>query len=166
MYAYGYYYYTFAHTCYSIYTDTLGTLYTVHLCLSVSCGHENPASSLAAPATEFAPIYPHSARSITSVGFHHLILISLLTLPLSFSILTPAVLLSFLYWHSLHTFLPFAILLISSHLSPNFFQDSYLSLSPDLLYNPVQHIPQFLFWLCVFLQMQRMMSRTSFLMRM
>lgn len=116
VYAYGYYYYTFVHTCYSIYTDTLGILYTVHLCLSVSCSHENPASSLAAPATEFALIYPHSARSITSVSFHHLILISLLTLPLSFSILTPAVIKCFILTQPPH----FPPICHPSHFEPTF----------------------------------------------
>lgn len=63
---------THFHTHYSIYTDTLGTWYTVRLRLSGSFSHKIPASSLAAPAAEFAMIHPHNTRSITFVSSHHL----------------------------------------------------------------------------------------------
>jgi len=133
---------THFHTHIIAYIATL--LYAVRLCPSLSFSNNHPAS-LAALATEFASIY--SPQCVTSVSFH-LILISLLTLLLSFlkrytsycfikifhtdTASTPSShLLSFSFPRTFHSGFFFRIL-------------SY----PVLLVCctiPFQHIPQFLF---------------------
>lgn len=126
------------HTRITVHTQTVGMLYTVRLCPSVSFSCcSGSSSSCVCPG--LSP--QHQECNFCGVP-------AWLSPPCShchclFSIVTPAVvLLSFFILAWLCPFLPFAILLISTHLSPTFFQDSYAPLFPGLLFNPISaHSP-------------------------
>lgn len=160
---------THFHTHIMVYIQTLLVHYIFPTCVRVChSAVKTQVSSLAALANEFALIYPSNARNIISISFYHLILPSLLMLPL-FS-LNPCT-----SWWFIKFFHTDGAYTLSSHLlcfsfpaifHPSFFSpDSYWSLiSWSDIQSHFSTFPSFSFD-SVFPQNQDVMSRTSFCMR-